>query len=85
MEVSAETGIRLVSIRTDGADADAGGLRELEAVMLASERQVEGRYLYGADLPPDLGARFVQVLAQTVSGEAASSTFDLRSPPSGGF
>ena len=46
--------------------------------MLASERAAEGGFVYAAELPRSVRGRIVQFLAQSVSGDAASATFDRR-------
>ncbi len=78
IEIRARSGIRLVAVRADGRPIEDATQRLFESQLLASERMEAGSFVYEGELPREVGGRLLQFLAQSVSGDAASATFDRR-------
>ncbi len=67
-----------VRLRRDSVPQDDPGAAAFERQLLASEVEDAAVYRYRASLPRPAGTRFLQVLVQTVTAQAASATLSMQ-------
>jgi hypothetical protein len=77
LTIDADADLSFVRFRLDGAGVPPAGATGIERELLGSAARTGARMRYAVLLPQSMHGRRLQVLAQTVPGRVASSTFEL--------